>query len=179
MHEDVFHAVETMLRSGGLSAYYPNPDDPGDPNNPWGPYGPIGPVANLYQRLIIAALNPQPLPPVGGPQPDPWRAQLTARAVINQAFIQSQLAEMAGDGGRQREQFGQQLNMLVDWWCGTPPRPWPFPWPPPPWWREQFAPEELVIAGLQFRQAARYDTPFQSEFAAAADRLLETGMGGL
>src|SRR6266513_1097661 len=43
---------------------YPNPDDTGDPHNPFGPYGPGGPV---MQKLLWAALNPQPLPP--GPDP--------------------------------------------------------------------------------------------------------------
>lgn len=172
MPQDMMYSLESMVGLGDLLAYYPNPEDPDDP------WGPIGPVANIWQRLIIAALNPQPLPPREGPHPDPWRAVHNSRAVINQAVIRAQMAELSGgDIGAYQESFRGNLNMLVDWWCGTPPRKWPFPWPPPPWWHEGFRPDELVLAGLQFRIAAGLDTPFQSEFADAAARLMETGMG--
>jgi hypothetical protein len=165
-----------MAALADLSAYYPNPDDPGDPNNPFGPYGPIGPVANVYWRLLIAGLNPQPLPPVSGPRPEPWRGMMMARAAINRAYIQTQMAERLGE----HSGFGaarQDLAAMIDDWCGTGPK-WPFPWPPPPWWHGRLEAEELLTAGLQFKAAARMDTPLRDDFAAAADRLMEVGMAG-
>ena len=181
-------------RAGLLSSlFFPNPDDPGDPNNPFGPYGPGVPV--IRQRLLAALgyamLNPQPLPPgpdrwrarvaarFGPGDPQPWRGAALARAVIHQAVAQATLAElMHGErGGAAGERIAERLSQFVDDYCGTPPRP-PRPW----WWVEEkgfeVTPVDLIGAGAQFQRAAERlgDSALQPALAAAADKLIQTGV---
>src|SRR5574340_185891 len=114
---------------------YPNPDDPGGP----GPIGPVirwalrdlswvllnpqplppvsGPVPDPWRRLLWALLNPQPLPPVAGPQPDPWRSAFLARAVIDQAVAQYRSAEIqsgAEQSARAFEAVRSYIRACVD-----------------------------------------------------------------
>src|SRR5918912_863399 len=79
---------------------YPNPEDPDSPIGPvtraltWvllnpQPLPPVaGPFPDPWRRLVSVLLNPQPLPPVAGPFPDPWRSAFLARTVIDQAVAQ-------------------------------------------------------------------------------------------
>jgi hypothetical protein len=168
------------------SVLYPNPDDTGDPHNPFGPYGPGGPV---MQKLLWAALNPQPLPPGPDPYarllwaalnpqplppgPDPYRSAYLARTVIGVAVSQQQFAAvLAGDGQSQRstEVIGSQIQEFVDEYCATHPRHLPKPKGPRPF--------DLLLAGAQFQKAS--DTmsknPLRSIFASAADQLFKTGL---
>lgn len=174
-------------------AFIPNPDDTGDPNNPWGPYGPIGPV--IRDRLSWALLNPQPLPPGGphpepwrtgpgpqpwrmGPTPDPWRAVQFARTVIDRAVAQYQFAEvLTGMDERTFDAIGEQIREFIDEFCGTRPPRWPRPWPRR-WSADDLQPLDLLVAGAQFQYAAdaMEHNRLQTDLAAAADQLIETGL---
>ena len=155
---------------------YPNPDDPGDPNNPWGPYGPHGPIIHGWGW---AWLNPQPLPPrEGGPQPEPWRAGLFARMVIDRMAMHYKFGELVTGrefSDRTIESLRAQLYDDVNDWCGTVPKKWPFPGPRPPKFDN---PLELLFAGAEFQRVADSfpDNPLQADFAAAADQLIQTGL---
>jgi hypothetical protein len=158
---------------------YPNPDDPGDPRNPWGPYGPIGPVAQALRDLSWVLLNPQPLPPVAGPSPLPWRSAFLARTVIDQAVAQYRSAEMlsAEQSARALEAVRSYIREFVDDYCGTRPPKWPRPWPwPPKLDSVQPHPVDLLVAGAQFQKAADFDNPLRTDFSSAADQLFETGL---
>lgn len=160
---------------------YPNPDDPGNPSSPWGPYGPIGPVAQVLRDLSRVLLNPQPLPPVAGPFPDPWRSAFLASTVIDQAVAQYRSAEMlsAEQSERGMEAVRSHIREFVDDYCGTRPPKWPRPWPwPTKFDPAQLRPLDLLAAGAQFQKAADFgsDNPLQADFSAAADQLLETGL---
>ena len=183
---------------------YPNPDDPDAPSNPWGPYGPIGPVARAlrdlswvllnpqplppvagplpdpWHRLAWVLLNPQPLPPVAGPFPEPWRSAFLARTVIDQVIGQSRSVEMlpAEQSERGMAAVRSSLREFVEEYCGTRPPRWPRPWPwPPKFDATQLRPLDWLVAGAQFQKAADVgsNNPLQADFSAA-DQLLETGL---
>jgi hypothetical protein len=181
----------------------PRDDDPG----PWGPIGPLIRTVKQIEHVLLnpqplpphelrqvhgllnqvhwVLLNPQPLPPkwrqaeVRGPFPEPWRLAHVARALIEQAVAQHQLAQLlASDEGTERSvrRIGQQISRTVEEWCGTPPGPrWPFPWPPP---FGELGAIDLLLAGMQFQRAADAlgDHPLQRELGAAADHLMQTGL---
>jgi hypothetical protein len=157
---------------------FPNPDDPGV-RGPWGPFGPGGPVTHWSLRnLAWVMLNPQPLPPREDPEPEPWRAVLLARAMIEQAVTQMQLGELVagpGQGERIRESVAMRVKEFVDEVCGTHPRKWPWPWPSALGSGES-RPIELLVIGAQFHKAAELESPLKSTFDHAADRLIETGL---
>jgi hypothetical protein len=181
----------TLTKSAFASAFdsvlYPNPDDSGDPHNPFGPFGPGGPIMQKwlwamlnpqplppgpdpYARFGWAALNPQPLPP----GPDPYRWSFMARALIDRAAAQQQFVEVLGSEQSQRSIIivGGQIADAIDDWCGTPvpghhgPRPHAI---------------GLLAAAAQFQKAsdAMRNTPLQSVFASAADKLFKTGLSRL
>ncbi len=152
------------------SVLYPRDDDPG-------PYGPIGPVIRWALRdLSWVLLNPQPLPPRTGPEPDPWRSALAARTVIDQAVLQYRLAEVlpAEQSETAYDAVRSFVRVFIDD-CGTPPkpRPWPWPWK---WDLAQMLPLDLLVAGAQFQKAAAFDNPLQTVFSSAADQLFERGL---
>ena len=96
--------------------------------NPYGPHGHVAHFGHVAARRADAAaeLNPQPLPPVDGPQPEPWResvhlGMITGSQLVNLAFTASQL--------------GLSFEVDIDEWCGTHPR---IPIPVPPWWPGPF-----------------------------------------
>lgn len=167
-----------------LDAGLPRDDDPG-------PYGPIGPIMRLAWRdLSWVMLNPQPLPPdpppdlwrIAGPQPDPWRAAMLARQVIDRLVMEAQLGEVAAGSSRSEgtaEAVRTHIFEFVDDFCGNRPPRWPRPWPWPP----RRDPVEihgldLLMAGAQFQKAAdsMVDNPLQGDFSAAADRFFATGL---
>ena len=87
-------------------------------------------------------------------------------------------------GGRERseralEAIRAHVGEFVDDYCGSGARRWPLPRPFPlgldP---ARLAPWDLLAAGAQFQKAADSvaDGPLKGDFAAAADRLLETGV---
>jgi len=75
-----------------------------------------------------------------GPQPEPWR---TAVEQLVQAVQAKDLASRLPKGQLQSA-MGRRadgaISMILDDWCGTPPRKYPWPWPgPPPWVGEMVA----------------------------------------
>lgn len=187
MREDIAltKAALVSLLDGVL---YPNPDDPGDPGNPWGPYGPGGPVIRWDIRdLSWIMLNPQPLPPVAAPSPDPsrfrpppqpWRLAVLARTLIDRVVAQYQFAEVLGATEQSEKAIGyvrSYIRDVVDDWCGTRPPKWPWPWPPS-FDANQLRPIDLLAAGAQFQKAAALDNPLRADFSAAANQLFETGL---
>lgn len=155
----------------------PNPDDPGDPRNPFGPFGPGGPV--IRELIAAGLLNPSVIRL--GPHPEPWRSVLDARAVIDRAFSQFQLAEVLG-GREQSESIissaRSQIQEFVDDYCGTGRPKWPRP-------RKldnvELQPIDLVAAGVQFQKMAdlAVDNPLREDLSSAADKLLEVGLSRL
>jgi hypothetical protein len=149
---------------------YPNPDDPDSP---------IGPVTRALTWIL---LNPQPLPPVAGPHPEPWRSAFLARMVIDQAVAQYRLAEILSTGEQSEKAFEvvrSVIHEFVDDYCGNRPLRWPFPWPLPLRWETvQIGPLDLLTAGAQFQKAAdaMADKPLQANFSAAANQLFEAGL---
>jgi hypothetical protein len=163
-----------------LDGLYDDPYDPIDPDSP------IGPII----RWSWVALNPQPLPPVASPVPDPWRlagafsqpwrAALLARTSIDRLIAAAQFAEIAaGAAEAGQDAIRKRIAQLVDDFCGNRPPRWPFPWPwPPKPDADHLGPVELVVIGAQFQKAAdaMVDNPLHADFSAAADQLLETGL---
>lgn len=59
-----------------------------------------------------------------------------------------ELARKAPEGRRKEMMHSAEstIAMLIDDYCGTPPRKWPWPWPGPPPWALQIATELSLIA---------------------------------
>jgi len=144
------------------------------------PTGPGGPVLDWWQWVL---LNPQPLPPreTWGPLPDPWRWALAVRAELARTvdqFEQAGIIVVGGDVERAVEMTGRTVSRLVDDFCGTPPRPRPFPGPwGPRLGSEPLSGRSLMVAAAQFEQAAESlgDHPLTGVLDDAAGRLFETG----
>ncbi len=155
--------------------------------------GMLGPVGPVIVGGDLVSLNPQPLPPQEflvthlpwGPHPDPRRSIAVTRAVINKSLSLYEMAGIIivrGDVDRAVEYAGATLRRFVDDFCETPPHKGPFP---APWGpvldAETLHPVNLVLAGAQCLKAADAlnDHPLQGAISAAADRLLDTGLGRL
>jgi hypothetical protein len=167
---------------------------PHDPSDPIDPDNPTNPVI-LWALRHVAWLNPQPLPPLAGPQPDPWRlarpspqpwrAAALGRTAIDRLVTEARLAEVTTDVGRAETGHGAvrtRIAQLVDEFCGNRPPRWPLPWPwPPKLDLAQLRPLDLLVIGAQFQKAAdaMVENPLQADFSAAADQLLETGLSRL
>ena len=160
--------------------FYPNPDDSDSPHGPFGPAGPVSrllwaalnpqplpPVASPYSDLAWVALNPQPLPP----EPDPYRAAFAARAVITRAAAQADFAEVLGNKESENGIIivGGKVSDIVDDWCGTPVPGRHGPGP-------HFV--SLLAAGAQFQRAAdsMRDSALHSVFSSASKKLFKTAL---
>jgi hypothetical protein len=174
MHANVT-VSRSLLARAVLAAANPNPDDPGDPRNPFGPYGPHGPVLN---PALLAALNPQPLPPraaaaldVRFRSPDPMPGIVAG--IIGHTASLYQVAEVLGAAQVEKTLAAvrSQLDGVIDDWCGTPPGPPPLP-------RPRAHALWLLQAGAEIQLAADAlgDHPLATVFAAGADRLMQTGL---
>jgi hypothetical protein len=166
--------VGSFISASRGSAGNPNPDDPGNSGGPFGSFGPGGPVLRdlLSSNLVRIA---------GDPDPFPLRAVLDARAVIDRAFSQFQLAEMLGGLEQSKTIMAStrsQIQEFVDDYCGTGRPRWPRP-------RRLditvLQPIELVAAGVQFQKIAdlAMDNPLREDLLAAADKLFEVGLSRL
>jgi hypothetical protein len=157
-------------------------DPDGWPDKP----GPGGPHIFGFLRAL---LNPQPLPPRSlhafsanayDPTPVPWRGAAVATVVADRLVMMVQTAETFGVD---RQAVGKQIAEFVDDWCGTPPRRWPFPWPP---WRfglrdpRDFSvqPAELVQIGIAIYRAAEAlgGNEFAGDLVNAANQFAQTGL---
>ena len=202
MSESFTLTKAALVRLLDLTAF-PNPDDPHSPvgpytrgsfvgfPNPDDPHSPVGPYTRGWSW---AMLNPQPLPPIAGPrpepqplepQPNPWRSAFRARMVIDQAIAAFRAAEMTSyEDQTSRGLDGARMSIreLVDEYCGNVPPRWPRPWPAPLTLEmPEYGPIDLLAAGVQFQKAAELLTGniLYEEFSAAADQLLETGLSRL
>ena len=124
------------------------------------------------------ALNPQPLPP--------REAFLiaAARAVIRRAeFLQEIAAAIPHDGSeRGLTLVGEYTSRFSDDWCGTGFKlRWPFPGPPPHWFRHELDGIDLLVMATQFEQAAKesFSHDLRQHLARAAGRFAEAGMSKL
>jgi len=120
----------------------------------------------------LAALNPQPLPPVF------LFAAAIANQIISDAVSRQELVDLIGTETGNRN--SERVKHFVDDWCGTGVKlRWPFPVPPPPpWWRKELSGAQLVVIGVQFEHAAAsvFNEGLQKAFAGAAAKFIKTGL---
>jgi hypothetical protein len=101
------------------------------------PVGPLGPLAERADHAVHA--------PDFSPHPEPWRE---AVPLLIQAAQARELASRME--GRLKDQAIKSatsaIELVLDDWCGTPPRKWPWPWPGPPPWTWEIASELSLVA---------------------------------
>lgn len=121
------------------------------------------------------ALNPQPLPPRFA-----FLASL-AQTVISRAEL---LQEISDATRREGEQQGiiivsGYIARIVDDFCGTGFKfKWPFPWPRPNWFANEFDGVDLVVLATQFDQAANetFNRKLRQNLVDASAKLAEAGL---
>jgi len=161
-------AQRMSLGHGG----YPNPEDSG-PAPWWGPW------AVLDIHAVLTRLRGNPTPGALHPQPEPWRtdfavgiAQAMVARVIDLHLLAAALPEANRAGvARQASAF---MSDVTDWYCGTPPRPLPYPFPG----GFAFERHELVIMAGQFARAASFAGAAAGTLHEAAERFAEAGLHG-
>lgn len=137
-----------------------------DDNHWWQDYHP-GPRPWRLHFADLAALNPQPLPPVDG-------GLALARGLATVALRRATAA-----GG---EQGGQMLRAFVDDWCGTM---WRFRIPRwigrPPGEPRPPRPEESLVLGAALIRASAFAefAPLRKAGEEAGKKIFEHGMQGL
>lgn len=131
--------------------------------------GPLG-----LSPAVIAALNPQPLPPK-------WQSEqrYSAPPVSYTAIGFGQMAMMATAAVAQGEDGARSLMSDVDDWCGTGwPRKWP--WPPPRDLDREDHVSMLLGAGMAaaYVAAGYEDGPMREMFDGAANQLFDAAIHG-
>lgn len=150
----------------GLTGGYPNPDDP-EPVGPWGPV-----IRQALERVRLAALNPQPLPPRLAV------ARELGEALVSQVVALQALAEaLPGEARGSVQSYASGLiSRFIDD-CGNGriviKIPKHGPWPPNPDEPKPIGPEELALIGAGLASAAA----LHPDFGAAGARLMELGLG--
>lgn len=86
-----------------------------------------------------------------------------------------------GDDGEERGIIivGGYVNRLIDEWCGNGYRPrWPFPGPPPWWFRAEVSARDILALGASLHEAARqaFDPGVSRVLGDAAGRLAQAGL---
>jgi hypothetical protein len=187
-------ALKDILRLGP----HPEPWTGGPDPIPWrfGPFpepwitsivssGLLGLIARRFPQIwdVIGggsfgdevALNPQPLPPrerfiraLGG-------------AVVARAELLAEVAVATGERGSDRGIIivSGYVNRLVDDWCGTGYRPkWPFPGPPPWWFRSEVSARDILTLGASLHNASReaFDPVLGRALGDAANKLADVGL---
>jgi hypothetical protein len=96
------------------------------------------------------ALNPQPLPPGGGPVPDPWR-NAAVRYLATLVSMEEQARVTENQQLREQLTTGAEraLSAFIDDFCGSSPRRIPWPWPGPPPWVSLLASHLVAAANTQ------------------------------
>lgn len=176
------------LVSGLLFGLQPDPDNPLPPG-PWDPlirqvFGltarhahvfaePGGFVQRSGRFVDRVALNPQPLPP---------RFAVVV-ALAEAAVSRAELVADVGAASGHNRAGGRYMSELLENWCGTPPRkfPWPGPGPRPDWAGTAVGPLDHLL------MAATFDAMLQAgvgeELAggirAGQRKLLDAAMDGL
>lgn len=165
----------------------PSDEDPLPPG-PWDPvvramlplYETFGPQPEPWRQAAAAirigdhvSLNPQPLPP---------RVRLVAamgQAALSRAELIGEAAARSGHSGI----AGRYMLDLIDDWCGTPPRkfPWPRPGPRPEWAAAEIgALDHLILASI-LKQALEggLGGDFAEGVKAGQQKLVETAIMSL
>jgi hypothetical protein len=184
-------ALKDVLRFGPQPEPWRLGFDPsrfGPTPEPWSPtLAGAGLLAAIGRRLpqiwdVIGSLNPADLVALN-PQPLPPRERFVRAAGEALAARAEQLAEVAGavDGGEKRGIIivGGYVNRLVDDWCGNGFRPrWPFPGPPPWWFREEIGGRDILVLGAALHQASReaFDPAVGRALDDGAARLVKVGL---
>ena len=147
----------------------------------------------------LAWLNPQLLPPAGGPeigavlprgttwgpQPEPWAwAQLTQATISHHVNLLELVGIIivGGDAERAVSNISESLLAFTDGPCGTGPHKPHFPGPwGPVLDAEVLHPVNLVVAGVQFQRAADAlgESPIHDTLEECADRLITAGLDRL
>jgi hypothetical protein len=124
-------------------------------DDPWVP-----PYFGSYQELVQYVLS-HPLGPGSGrpprveayrkapdPGPDPWGPPYGPVAALVNAVNVKVLAGTVNAPARQQLEVSanQAIEQILDDYCGTPPRVYPWPWPGPPPWVYVIASELNAIA---------------------------------
>jgi hypothetical protein len=147
----------------------------------WDAIHPMGPVTVDRPGQVVARQLADELPQ---PEPAALRRQLLHGAVQ----LAGQLAQLAVFSHAQNGTGAELLVREIDDWCGTPPRPipwprnWPFPVPipgegpqPDPWLgAEVFAAAAVTLAGIAGRLG---EGELRTGFDKAVDRLSEAAIG--
>lgn len=149
---------------GQLVGFRPADDDP-EPIGPWGPIIRVMLTPRLTlgpqpEPWLLAALNPQPLPPLLPTDPVPWLARQMIEGLLARAELLADIGRATGNEGLATD----YVHAMVDDLC-PPPRRFPIPprpkgdGDPPP------RPDELVIdaatlvmIGSGLRDAAGWST---------------------
>jgi len=151
--------LRSVLRTSAV--FGPHPD-------PW-----RGTLTTSVDNFSLAALNPQPLPP-----------RIALVAALGQELIAR--AELIGESAARSGHSGAAAGYvtdLIDDWCGTPPRrfPWPWPGPRPNWVEEEIgALDHLVLASILDRaMKSGIGGEFAHGVRAAQQRLIDTALSTL
>jgi hypothetical protein len=101
----------SLSKAALVMLFHPNPDDPD------GPLGTFRPI--IHQ-----------IPWHADPSPDPWKARVVVRAVIDRSVTLYQLAEImsASAHSSDRDQVARKyISEFVEEFCRSPPHRFPIP----------------------------------------------------
>lgn len=193
MSEDSIHLSRkqfTKLVKGlaGLAGY-PDPDNPRPPG-PWDPVirdsilkrvglaqaGPQPVPWRRQQEQVLSSLNwrllnPQPLPPR-----EAWGI-LAANAIVADIQEKTALTHLFPEEFHERaaESIQSNLEILIDYWCGTPPPRFPIPIPPFP--EPEPDPRELAVNPLDLiMMGVMFDNLTQTVTESLQDALSVTAV---
>jgi hypothetical protein len=161
---------------------YPDPENP-QPPGPWDPV-----IRRALQRTlwvfgplpdpwVQVSLNPQPLPPIFA------LAHAIAQEVIDRAASIQEVTDAQREGNQRGIIIvGGYISRFVDDYCGNDFRlKWPFPGPRPWWFSEEVRGLDLVIASMEFEQAASntFNEGLKQSLGDASTKLAQTGLSRL
>lgn len=125
------------------------------------------------------SLNPQPLPPV-----ERGFIAALADALVTRVEALAEVSAAVGDSQSSGEErsiiiVGGHVSRLVDEYCGTGFRlVWPFPGPPPWWFRAEVGPREILALGADLNAAAEraFDPAVRQALGDASTKLAQVGI---
>jgi hypothetical protein len=127
-----------------------------------------------HSRIDLAALNPQPLPP------RPAFPTALARTVVERAELIEDIADVYGRDEQQSIIIvGGYPIRFAEELCGNDFRlKWPFPHPPPPWFKQELDAVDLLMLAAEFDQAAKgaFSPTLRQGLADASAKFAQTGL---
>ena len=126
-----------------------------------------------HSRIDLAALNPQPLPP------RPAFLTALARTVVERAELIQDIADVHGQDEQQSIIIGGYPVRFAEEICGNDFRlKWPFPHPPPPWFKQELDAVDLLMLAAEFDQAAKgaFSPTLRQGLADASAKFAQTGL---